>query len=168
MSVPHIARRHIAASPAACFAAWADAEAVAVWLPPHGMRGRIERFDLREGGGFRLILTYVDGPNPDAKSTADSDVAEGRFVTVDAPHTIAFDSTFEGDDEDYAGTMRMTWRFDPVPDGGTVAEVTAENVPRGIDRVVHETAIGMSLENLERYLQDTGQRAGAAQEGTRE
>lgn len=155
MSAPHQARRHIAAPPAACFAAWTDPEALALWLPPEGMRGKLEVLEPRAGGSFRLVLTYIDGPREDAKSGADSDVVEGRFVTFDPPGEIAFESTFDSDRAEFAGVMRMTWAFDPAGDGGTEACVTARNVPPGIDRIVHETAIGMSLENLERHLNDT-------------
>ncbi|MGR3323605.1 MAG: SRPBCC domain-containing protein [Pseudooceanicola sp.] len=155
----HRARRHLSAPPAACHAAWLDPEALARWLPPPGMRGAVEVLEPREGGRFRIVLTLEAGPSSAAKSTADSDVIEGRFVTLDPPEIVAFDSVFESDRAEFAGTMRMTWRFSAAADGGTEAEVTADNVPPGIDRIVHETALGMSLENLERQL--TGTTAGA-------
>ncbi|MFE9765966.1 SRPBCC domain-containing protein [Streptomyces sp. NPDC005808] len=54
------ADRVIAASPATVYGALIDRESLETWLPPEGMRGRIERWDPRPGGGFRMALTYLD------------------------------------------------------------------------------------------------------------
>ena len=54
------ASRVIAAPPGRVYAARTDPDALATWLPPQGMRGRFERFDLRPGGSYRLVLTYDD------------------------------------------------------------------------------------------------------------
>lgn len=70
------ASRVIGVDAAAVFAALVDPLALAAWLPPDGMSGRIERFDARPGGGYRMALGY----DPDAagagtgKTTGDSDV----------------------------------------------------------------------------------------------
>ncbi|WP_252124620.1 SRPBCC domain-containing protein [Streptomyces sp. MBT84] len=54
------ASRLISASPAAVYDALLDRESLEVWLPPEGMRGHVERWDPRPGGGFRMVLTYLD------------------------------------------------------------------------------------------------------------
>jgi len=61
------------------YAALTDPDALAVWLPPGGMTGRFEFFDLRPGGSYRMVLTYRDESSA-AKTTADSDVVDVRFV----------------------------------------------------------------------------------------
>jgi len=46
------------ASPERVYAAFVDPDALTSWLPPHGMTARFERFDLRPGGSYRMVLTY--------------------------------------------------------------------------------------------------------------
>lgn len=152
MTQTHTATRSLAAPPAACFDAWTDPAALARWLPPDGMSGTVRSFDASEGGTFVIVLTHEAGPNDLAKSGDDTDVVEGRFVTLDRPGVVAFESRFDSDKPEFAGTMRMTWRFDPAPDGGTLASVVAEGVPPGIPQDIHEAGIAASLANLDRYL----------------
>ena len=72
----------IAAPPEKIYAALVDPEALTAWLPPAGMTGKIERFDLRPGGSYRMVLTYADPSGSRGKSTADSDIVEARFVDI--------------------------------------------------------------------------------------
>ena len=73
----------IAAPPESVYAALVDPEALAEWLPPEGMRARFDRFDARPGGSYRLVLTYADAGTGGGKATADSDVVEARFVSLE-------------------------------------------------------------------------------------
>ena len=54
------ASRLVAAAPRAVYRALVDQDALAAWLPPDGMTGSFERFDLRPGGGYRMVLAYDD------------------------------------------------------------------------------------------------------------
>ena len=60
MSRTDRASRVIAAPPGRVWAALVDPGALMAWLPPGGMTGRFERFDLRPGGSYRMVLTYAD------------------------------------------------------------------------------------------------------------
>ena len=125
-----------------------DPAALVEWLPPHGMTGRFETFDARPGGSYRLVLTYAEGSG--GKTTDDTDVVDVRFTSVE-PGRIVQEVDFESDDEDFAGTMTMTWSVLPAVDGARV-EVTATDVPRGIDHHVHEDALAASLGQLAEWL----------------
>jgi uncharacterized protein YndB with AHSA1/START domain len=46
-----------------------DAPAVATWMVPTGMTSHVHAFDAREGGSFRISLTY-DAPMGTGKTTA--------------------------------------------------------------------------------------------------
>jgi len=46
----------------AVYRAFLAPDAVASWLPPDGMRGRIDTYQPRHGGKFRMSLTYLDRP----------------------------------------------------------------------------------------------------------
>ena len=74
--------RVIKAAPDRVYAALTDPDALSVWLPPTGMTGRFERFDLREGGSYRLVLPYEDTLDSRGKATADTDVVEARFLDL--------------------------------------------------------------------------------------
>ena len=53
--------RHVNAPRAAVYRALLAPKAVATWMVPTGMTSRIDAFDAREGGAFRISLTY-DAP----------------------------------------------------------------------------------------------------------
>ncbi len=55
------ASKRIAAAAERIYQALSNPEELAPWLPPKGMSGRLERYDFREDGGYRMILTY-DAP----------------------------------------------------------------------------------------------------------
>lgn len=61
--------RRVRAAPAAVYRALLDPRAVARWRVPAGMRGHVHAFDAREGGRFRVSLTY-DGQRGEGKSGA--------------------------------------------------------------------------------------------------
>jgi len=82
MSRVDSASRVIRAEPDRVFAALVDANALATWLPPHGMTGRFERFDARRGGSYRLVLTYAEASSGQGKTTSESDVVEARFTEI--------------------------------------------------------------------------------------
>lgn len=89
------AARSVAASVTDVYAAFVDPEALSAWLPPGDMLGTIERFDLRPGGSYRMVLRYPDHLGAVGKTTADTDVVEARFLDVvpDARVVIAVDSS---------------------------------------------------------------------------
>jgi uncharacterized protein YndB with AHSA1/START domain len=122
------------------------------WLPPGRMTGRALEYDFREGGRYRIELTYDESAGPSAgKTTARTDVSTGRFLSVDPGERIVQTVEFESEDPSLAGEMVMTWSFEPVP-GGTRVTVTADNVPSGISQADHDAGLRASLENLARYL----------------
>lgn len=146
------AGRVVAASPQEVYAAFTDPAAWLSWLPPTGMTARIEHFDLRVGGRYRLVLTY-DRPDPEqrGKTSADSDVVEGRFVELVPGERVVQEVDFSSDDPSYAGTMRMTWSVATHPDG-TEVRFRAEDVPTGISPEDHRAGLRASLANLADHL----------------
>ena len=163
MARTDVASRVVAAPPEEVFAALVDETALAAWLPPRGMTGRFERFDPRPGGSFRLVLTFDDPAHGAGKTTADSDVVEGRFVDIVPGELVVQAIDFESDDPAFAGTMTMTWSVSRVSavEGGTLVEVRADDVPPGISAEDHATGMASSLANLASYLQGRGGSAGA-------
>lgn len=142
----------IHADRATVFAALSSPDALASWLPPTGMRGRFERFDLRDGGSYRLVLTYDDATGAPGKTDADSDVSEVRIARVVADELIEQLVDFDSDDPAFEGTMRMTWSLRDA-DGGTLVEFEARDVPVGVRARDHAEGLTSSLANLAAHLE---------------
>ncbi|MET9605920.1 SRPBCC family protein [Streptomyces sp. NPDC006512] len=155
MSRTDRARRVIAAPPATVYGALLDRQSVETWLPPDGMRGHIDRWDPRPGGGFRMTLTHLDATGSPGKTSGATDVVDVGFAELAPSERVVQRAVFEADDPAYAGTMTMTWTLTAVGDG-TEVTVTATGVPPGIDQAVHEAGIASSLANLASYVEAVG------------
>jgi uncharacterized protein YndB with AHSA1/START domain len=125
-----------------------DPDALVSWLPPKGMKARIDAYDPREAGTYRMVLTY-DQPDHRApgKTSEHSDVVRGRFLELVPNERIVQLVEFESEDPAFAGEMKMTWTLTAVP-GGTNVALRCENVPAGIRHEDHEAGFRSTLENL--------------------
>ena len=134
------------------YAALVDPEALVVWLPPDGMTGRFERFDLRPGGSYRMVLTYADASTAPGKATAATDIVEARFIDIVPGVRVVQAVDFVSEEPEFAGTMTMIWNVTPV-ENGTRVEIRAENAPEGISAQDHAAGLASSLANLAAYLE---------------
>jgi uncharacterized protein YndB with AHSA1/START domain len=148
----------VEAEPPSVYRAFSDAGSLMAWLPPGDMTGRALEYDFREGGRYRIELTYggSSGGNP-GKTTGSTDVSAGRFLSVEPGKRIVQTVEFESAEAPAAGEMVMTWSFEAVQ-SGTRVTVTAENVPPSITRTDHDEGLRSSLENLARYLAERSDR----------
>ena len=134
------------------FAALTGAAALEQWLPPRGMHGRFEHFEMREGGSYRLVLTYDDAAGAPGKTSASSDVSEVRITALVPGERLEQEVDFVSDDPAYQGTMAMVWS---VRDGGegTTVEFEARNVPVGVRASDHAAGLTSSLAQLAAFLE---------------
>ncbi|MBO2458376.1 SRPBCC family protein [Actinomadura violacea] len=147
-----VASRIVAAPPDRVYRALTDPEALVMWLPPTGMSARLERFDLRPGGGFRMVLTYTDASSSPGKATPDSDVVEARFDEIVPGARVVQAVDFVSDDPAFAGTMTMTWEV-TAAEGGSRVDIRADDVPAGISAEDHATGLASSLDNLASHVE---------------
>jgi len=147
-----VARRTVAAPAETVFAAMVEPDDLLVWLPPDGMTGRFGHVDLRTGGSYRMVLTYLDAADAPGKASADTDVVDVRVVQVVPGDRVVQAVDFESDDPAFAGTMTMTWRVEAV-DGGTRVEIRAEDVPDGISAEDHAAGLASSLDQLAAFVE---------------
>src|ERR671938_137573 len=106
MSSTRINRR-IHAPRAAVYRALLDARAVAAWMVPAGMTSQVHAFDAREGGSFRISLTY-DEPTGTGKTTAHTDTYHGRFVKLVPDEEVVEVVEFETTNPALLGEMTIT------------------------------------------------------------
>ena len=144
--------RVVAAPPERVWVALVDPEALLAWLPPGGMTGRFERFDVRPGGSYRMVLTYADASGAPGKATADSDIVEVRFIDIVPGQRVVQAVDFVSDDPANAGTMTMTWEVTAV-EAGTRVDIVAEDVPDGVSAEDHAAGLASSLAKLAAYVE---------------
>lgn len=143
--------RHIRAPRALVYRALLDAEAVQHWMVPDGMTSRVHRYDAREGGTFRISLTY-DVPTTAGKTSAQTDSFHGRFVKLRPDAEVVQVVEFETDDPAMMGEMTITY---VLADAGEGTDLTAlhENLPPGVSPVDNELGWRMSIGKLAKLVE---------------
>jgi uncharacterized protein YndB with AHSA1/START domain len=145
MTSTHITR-HINAPRAVVYRALLDARAIERWRVPTGMTSHVHEFDAREGGSFRVSLTY-DAPTGTGKTTAHTDTYHGRFVKLVTNEEVVEVLEFETTDPELRGEMTITATLVDV-DGGTDVVMAHEGIPGGVSIADNETGTRMALANL--------------------
>jgi uncharacterized protein YndB with AHSA1/START domain len=130
----------------AVYRALLDAKAVATWMVPTGMTSRIHVFDAREGGSFRISLTY-DAATGVGKTTAQTDTFHGRFVKLVANEQVVEVVEFETTDASLQGEMTITIALADA-DRGTDVLAVHEGLPPGLSSTDNETGWRSSLTKL--------------------
>ena len=122
--------RHVNAPRASVYRALLDAQAVAIWMVPTGMSSHVHAFDAREGGAFRISLTY-DAPTGAGKTTAHTDTYHGRFVKLVPNEQLVEVVEFETADPALRGEMTITIALADA-DGGTDLLAVHDGLPPGL------------------------------------
>ena len=123
-----------------------DANAVAIWKVPNGMTCHVHAFDAREGGTFRISLTY-EAQCGGGKSTEHTDTYHGRFLELVPNERIVEVDEFETADPALQGEMRITITLSHK-DGGTAVVGVHEALPPGVSIVDNEAGWRMALGKL--------------------
>ena len=123
-----------------------DARAVATWMVPTGMTSQVHAFDPREGGSFRISLTY-DAPTATGKTTAHTDTYHGRFVKLVTNEQVVEVVEFETTDPALQGEMTITISLVEV-DGGTEVLAVHDRLPPGLSPADNEAGWRSSLAKL--------------------
>ncbi|MEY2400372.1 MAG: hypothetical protein QOJ08_483 [Ilumatobacteraceae bacterium] len=143
--------RHIRAPRARVYRALLDPEAVQQWMVPDQMTSRIHSFDAREGGLFRISLTY-DVPTTAGKTDSQTDSFHGRFVKLVPDEKVVQAVEFESDDPAMAGEMTISYELTDA-DGGTDVVGVHENLPPGVRPADNELGWRMSLDKLAKLVE---------------
>jgi uncharacterized protein YndB with AHSA1/START domain len=142
------------------YAALVDADAIAKWKVPAGMTCHVHSFDAREGGTFRISLTY-DAPTEAGKTTEQTDTYRGRFVELVADERVVEVDEFETDDPALRGEMRVTITLTEA-EGGTDVLGVHEGLPPGVPPADNEAGWRSSLARLAALVEGDPPADGAA------
>jgi uncharacterized protein YndB with AHSA1/START domain len=148
--------RIIQAPRAAIYAACLDPDALAAWRAPDGMTARVHAFDAREGGSYRMSLTYTDPRHsPAGKTSDDTDTFEGSFLELVPNEKIVELIRFDSPEPAFAGEMTMTTSLADA-EGGTEVTVLCEDIPSGISPEDNELGSRLALRNLAKLFEQPG------------
>ncbi len=146
--------QHVAAPRAAVYRALIDPQAVRQWMVPDGMTSEVHAFEAREGGSFRISLTY-DAPTGSGKTSAQTDTFHGRFVRLVPDERVVETVEFETTDPAMQGEMTITYTLLEANDGTDVV-ATHEKLPPGLSPADNETGWRMSLQKLAALVEAEG------------
>jgi uncharacterized protein YndB with AHSA1/START domain len=145
MSTARISRRINAPRPVV-YRALLDADSVAAWRMPDGMTCRVHELDAREGGRFRVSLTY-DVPTGAGKTSPETDTYHGHFARLVPNEQVVEVVEFETTDAAMQGEMKVITTLRDT-DGGTEIAVAYEGLPPGLPEAANETGTRMALAKL--------------------
>ncbi|MFD5947688.1 SRPBCC domain-containing protein [Streptomyces collinus] len=146
---------HVDAPRAAVYRALVSAEAIARWRVPDGMSGEVHEFEAREGGRFRVSLTY-EAPDASGKSAAHTDTYHGHFARLVPDEQVVEVLEFEAVDPALRGAMTLTTTLTDARGGGTDVLMVHEGIPDAVPAADNETGTRMALANLARFVEADG------------
>ncbi|MCY1040785.1 SRPBCC family protein [Corallococcus sp. bb12-1] len=144
-------RRHVNAPRARVYRALLDPRAIAAWKVPDGMTSHVHAFDAREGGSFRVSLTY-DAPTATGKTTAHTDTYHGHFAKLVPDEQVVEVTEFETEDPTLRGEMTITVTLVDA-DGGTDVIAVHDGLPSGVPPADNEEGWRMSLAKLAAFVE---------------
>lgn len=143
--------RHIRAPRARVYRALLDPESVQHWMVPDQMTSRVHSFEAREGGTFRISLTY-DMPTTAGKTSAQTDSFHGRFVKLVPDAEVVEVVEFETNDPAMQGEMTITYTLTESGSGTDLVGLH-ENLPPGVQPAANELGWSMSIDKLARLVE---------------
>ena len=149
--------KFIKAPPEVLYRACTDPAALATWLVPGDMTGKVHRFEGSVGGGYEMSLYYPSSePTSRGKTAGREDRYTARFVELTPPTKIVQAITFDSADPAFSGEMMMEVAFE-AEDGGTTVSIVFKNIPSGVRPEDNEAGTQSSLEKLAHYIEQVGQ-----------
>jgi len=119
-------------------------------MVPNGMTSHVHVFDPREGGLFRISLTY-DEPTGTGKTTEHTDTYHGHFVKLVPNEQVVELMEFETADAAMRGEMTVRFTLTDA-DGGTDVHAVHDNLPPGVSPSDNELGWQMALDKLAAFV----------------
>src|SRR6266536_5826391 len=100
-------------------------------MVPTGMTSHLHEFDAREGGAFRISLTYEE-PTGTGKTSAHTDTYHGRFLKLVPNEQVVEVVEFETADPALQGEMTIAIELSDADGGGTDIVAAHDGLPPGL------------------------------------
>ena len=123
-------------------------------MAPPGMTSQVHDFEPREGGLFRISLTY-DAPTGTGKTTAHADTFRGRFVRLVPNEQVVEVVEFETADPALQGEMTITISLADADDATEILAVH-DGLPPGLSPADNEAGWRLSLAKLAALVEAGG------------
>jgi uncharacterized protein YndB with AHSA1/START domain len=136
------------------YAALLDPVAIQTWRVPDDMTASIQEWEPREGGRFRVSLTYR-AEDRTGKTEGATDTYSGRFETLVPGELVVERLAFDTDDPELQGSMTMTWTLRDA-DGATQLDLLHEEIPDAVPPQDNRTGTRTSLTKLAAYVEAVG------------
>lgn len=124
------------------FKAFADADAVAVWLPPYGFLCKVQSMDFKIGGSYKMSFTNF--------TTGNSHSFGGEYLDIIPNNLIKYTNQF--DDPNMPGQIITTIEFRKVM-CGTEIFATQEGIPEMIPTEMCYLGWQESMDKLKRLVE---------------
>ncbi|HMR82160.1 MAG TPA: SRPBCC family protein [Niabella sp.] len=134
--------RVLAASPEKVFRAFADADAVASWLPPYGFVCKVHQFDFKADGVYKMSFTNF--------TTGNAHSFGGEYLEIIPNELIKYTDKF--DDPNLPGEMITTVQLTQVS-CGTELHITQTGIPDVIPAEMCYLGWQESLEKLKKLTE---------------
>jgi uncharacterized protein YndB with AHSA1/START domain len=134
--------RVLRTNPEKVYRAFLDADAVARWLPPNGFTCKVEQFEARVGGQFRMSFRNF--------STGNSHAFGGTYLELVPGERIRSTDTFDA--PQLPGEMVTTVTLQAVS-CGTELNVVQEGIPEAIPPELCYLGWQESLDHLARLVE---------------
>ncbi|GAB3416002.1 SRPBCC family protein [Niabella aquatica] len=134
--------RVLTASAEKVFRAFADADAMASWLPPYGFVCKVHQFDFKAGGMYKMSFTNF--------TTGNAHSFGGEYLEIVPNQSLKYTDKF--DDPNLPGEMITTVQLTTVS-CGTALHITQTGIPDVIPAEMCYLGWQESLEKLKKLTE---------------
>ena len=134
--------RVLAAPPEKVFKAFSDADAYATWLPPYGFVAKVQLYEFKTGGNYKMSFTNF--------STGNGHSFGGEFIEIIPNELIKATDRFDA--PNLPGEMVTTVQFKKVI-CGTEINITQTGIPELIPAEMCYLGWQDSLDKLKRLVE---------------
>lgn len=134
--------RVLTASPEKVFRAFADAGAMAAWLPPYGFYCQVHQFDFKLGGTFKMSFTNFTSNSGHSFG--------GEFLEIVPNESLVYSDKF--DDPNLPGEITTSVKFVKLS-CGTELQIMQTGIPDVIPTEMCYLGWQESLEKLKKLVE---------------
>jgi uncharacterized protein YndB with AHSA1/START domain len=133
------------------YQAWTNPDSLNKWFGPRSHTAKVEKFDLREGGGYQIRMTPVEEEYGSTGDENGDSVCAGQFLKLILNKALVMTFNWIEGGEDMGETL-LSIEIASTSHGTEVI-LTHERIPSNESRKAHADGWGSSLECFEEFIQ---------------